>query len=180
MPREKKDLLDGGASMSAGGSAGKAILILLLIILFAGFIWYFMKYQEVKKQIVSLSSTQGQQELNQQEIDKILKEVGRHIILPEGETPTVATIEDAAALAEQQVFFKDSENGDKVLIYSDRAIIYSPDRDMLVNVGPVYFQGGQGENQPGTTDQTGLTQTPPAQPAEEAPPAEEPPAEPAE
>ena len=144
MPREKKDLLDEEVGASATGSVGKIVFILLLVVLFIGFVWYFMKYQEVKKQIVSLSSAQGQQELNQEEINMIIESVAKHIMLPEGETPTIATIEDADALAAQQSFFTNAKNGDKVLIYSDRAIIYSPERDTLVNVGPVYFQGEEG------------------------------------
>ena len=148
MPREKVGSDEEASFSEKNGMVGKIIFAVLFVILLSGFVWYYMQYQKAQQQLISLSSVQGQQELNQEEIDKILEGVSKHILLPTEEVPTIATIEDAAALAAQQNFFKDAQNGDKVLIFSDRAIIYSPDRDLLVNVGPVYFQEGQGENIP--------------------------------
>lgn len=61
------------------------------------------------------------------------------LVLPEDETPLVATIVDAAALQEEQSFYQGAENGDQLLIYGQslRAILYSPERNIIVNVGPV-------------------------------------------
>ena len=87
-------------------------------------------------------------------IGDITEKVGKHIILPQTETPTLATIEDAEALAKEQPFFSNANNGDKVLIYSDRALIYSPDRDVLVNVGPVYFENEETPPAEGETETT--------------------------
>ena len=44
-----------------------------------------------------------------------------------------------------------SQNGDKLLVYKEKAIIYSPARNVIVNVGPVIIQnqaGGETANQP--------------------------------
>jgi len=138
MLKEKTSLEETQAPK--GASLGKIFFVILLLIMAVGSVWYFLKYQDAKAQIDLLSSPEGQQKVNKEEIDKVLKDVGKLILLPINETPTVATIEDAQALAKDQAFFADAQNGDKVLIYSNRAMIYSPERNVLVNVGPVYFQ----------------------------------------
>lgn len=84
------------------------------------------------------------QNLSKLEQDKILAEtmekVGKLIVLPKDETPVVATIADAATLIQKEPFYAGSKNGDIVLMYQKalKAIIYSPDRNIIVNVGPVY------------------------------------------
>ena len=68
--------------------------------------------------------------------------VGKLMILPKGEEPVIATITDSKALAKEQVFYSNAQNGDVVLVYQKamQAIIYSPSRGVIVNVGPVYYQ----------------------------------------
>lgn len=92
------------------------------------------------------------QEESQKEIDKLVERVRKHILLPENEEPVVATVVDAEALIKEQPFYANVINGDRVLIYTQRqqAVIYSPKRDILVNVGPVQIQS-QLEPTPGTT-----------------------------
>ena len=76
-----------------------------------------------------------------QELADIIARTGRHLLIPEGDEPTLATITDAQALASQQSFFRNAVNGDKLLIFpkANQAVIYSPSRDVLVNVGPIQF-----------------------------------------
>jgi len=81
--------------------------------------------------------TQAQNEMSQEEIDTLLAEVSAHMLLPADETPAIATIFDAAALSETQMFFKQAIDGDKVIIYSDKAIIFRPKEGLIINVGPV-------------------------------------------
>lgn len=73
------------------------------------------------------------------EVERTVAAVGKHILLPEGETPLVATITDADTLRQEQPFYQNAIDGDQLLIYGEslRAIIYSPSRDIIVNVGPV-------------------------------------------
>lgn len=68
----------------------------------------------------------------------LVQEVGKSIQLPEGETPTIATITDLAPLANQE-FFKDAAVGDKVLIYSKagQAVLYRPTTNKVIAVGPL-------------------------------------------
>lgn len=129
-------------------SFAKLIIFLLLVVSISGFIWYFINYQNAKKQILYLSTPEAWEELAKKEVDSLLDNIGRHIILKKGEDPMIATISDIDSLISEQEFYKDAKNGDKLIIYSDRAIIYDPDKDVIVNVGPVYNQ-----NQPETTSE---------------------------
>lgn len=124
---------------------GKVIFGLLFIIVTAAFAWSFISYQEAKNKIAYLSSMQGKAELSEQEVAELLAKVGGHIILPEEEEPMIATIQDVESLKVEQPFFEKAQNGDQLIIYSDKAIVYSEERDVLVNVGPVYMQNQAGE-----------------------------------
>ena len=56
------------------------------------------------------------QQVAQEENKKVIDAVGKLVLLPEGETPTIATVTDASKLKSQQAFFARAEEGDKVLI----------------------------------------------------------------
>ncbi len=64
------------------------------------------------------------------------------MILPNGETPTIATVSDPEALKDQ-VFFVDAQKGDKVLIYSNakKAILYRPGDDKIITIAPLNTGG---------------------------------------
>lgn len=65
--------------------------------------------------------------MKRREIEKWTGIVGKSVTLPQGETPTIATVTNKRKL-DDQPFFKQVENGDKILIYSDarQAILYRP------------------------------------------------------
>lgn len=128
-------------------------LTLLALVVFAA--WSFYGYQEAKKKLLKLSTVEGQQEVQQREIDELLAQLKRHMLLPEDEQPTIATVTDIDELKGQQPFFEKASNGDKVVIYvnNHKAIIYSPEKDMIINVGtlvvdnPNAEQSGQQQQQ---------------------------------
>jgi len=92
--------------------------------------------------------------------EQLLAKVGTHIVLPVGETPTIASVVDADKLKQEQAFYRDVQNGDFVLIYpqAQKAFIYRDSTDVLVNVGPVYM------NDTATTEEPVVEE--PAVPAE--------------
>lgn len=146
MPRVQKEdnsLLEAEEmSPCRGGRVSIFLLLFLLIVAIGGFVWSYTNYTKAREQIALLSTQEGQLQVAEQEIGALLSDVGQHILLPEGESPVVATVQDAVVLASQQAFYKDVQNGDKLLVYRDKAIIYSPARDRIINVGPVYIQDG--------------------------------------
>ena len=68
---------------------------------------------------------------------RLVDEVGVLILLPDGETPTIATVSDPKALIGQP-FFAHTETGDKVLVFSDtkKAILYRPSIHKIIEVMP--------------------------------------------
>lgn len=67
----------------------------------------------------------------------VLVQVGRHYVLPADEEPAILTVTDTRKLTTD--FLKQTKNGDKVLVYQRhrKAIIYRPDIDKIVDIGPV-------------------------------------------
>lgn len=73
-----------------------------------------------------------------EEVKRYVGEVGKLMMLPSGETPTLATVNDKDKL-KSQPFFANSENGDKVLIYSTakKAILFRPSVNKIIDVAPI-------------------------------------------
>lgn len=67
---------------------------------------------------------------------EVLAGLGRLMILPD-EVPSIATIVDVDTLIADQSFYVGAQNGDQLILYpqSQRAIIYSPSRNIIVNAG---------------------------------------------
>lgn len=76
--------------------------------------------------------------LSSDEVTKLVAELGEKMLLPEGETPTIATVTDITKLADQP-FFKNAKNGDKVIIYGStkEAILYRPTLHKIIAVAPI-------------------------------------------
>jgi hypothetical protein len=62
------------------------------------------------------------------------------MLLPKDNTPPrVAIITDPVTLVGEQDFYRGAEAGDVLVLFeeSKRAILYSPRRDIIINVGPI-------------------------------------------
>ena len=83
--------------------------------------------------VTSGSKTQGQKDLT-----TVKSLVGKHMILPKDEEPTLAVVDDKSQLTDKFLAAK-AENGDDVLVYIQNqvAIIYRPSVDRIVAVGTV-------------------------------------------
>ena len=113
-------LLAAAAAVSASGEA----------------IFFHSRAQVLQRQIDTLQ--QDPQKVAQEEAQGLVERVGRLIILPEGEEPTIATVSDPQKL-QGQSFFANAKVGDKVLIYTNakKAILYDPVEDRIIEVAPV-------------------------------------------
>lgn len=115
-----------------------AVAVVVLFFILSGIgIFVFSKNSDLNLNLVS-----SKDKTPTQEAEDILKKVGDKYLLP-NEIPTLATVSDKEQLSDQQ-FFKNAENGDKVLIYttSKFAILYRPSIDRIINVGPVTLDQG--------------------------------------
>lgn len=102
--------------------------ILLIIIVILGLTaGYFYK-----------KSTTNEAAISAREVKNLTNEIGKLVMLPTDETPTVATVSDPEALKDQP-FFANALKDDKVLIYSNakKAILYRPSIERVVNIAPL-------------------------------------------
>ena len=111
--------------------AGKVLVGVVLVAVVAGGGWYF--YNKGSQEFVIKPG----ERLTDEQVTRLIDRVSKFLVLPEGEQPSVAAISDVAALAERQPFYKDAKDGDILLVFSSKAIIYDAVNDKLVNVGPI-------------------------------------------
>jgi len=95
---------------------------------------------------------QNPQAVAQRETAQVIAKVSKLIVLPFGETPTIAVVADPAALKDQP-FFASAKKGDEVLIYaqSKKAILYSVSMNKIIDVAPLNIEAQQPAVQPTTT-----------------------------
>lgn len=105
-----------------------AVALIVVLLLTGG----FLLYQNQK------TGSKNPQQVGQDEVKKVVEEVGKLIDLPAGEVPTLATVVDVSKLKDQP-FFQKAKNGDKVLIYTNaqKAILYDPVAKKIKEVGPL-------------------------------------------
>ena len=79
------------------------------------------------------------QKAAQESTKELIDKVSKLIVLPAGETPTVATVTDPDKLKKEQPFFANASVGDKVLIYTQarKAYMYNPNTNKIIEVAPV-------------------------------------------
>ena len=118
---------------------GKWLLAALAVLLIGASVYFFIRYRDAKTELAQLKDPTVQEALLKAENEALITSIGMLIELPQGEEPVIGTIQDAATLAQDQKFFSSAQNGDRVLIYKDKAIIYRPSLKKLINVGPVYL-----------------------------------------
>src|ERR1700722_19441064 len=113
-----------GQSTELLGFSSRSLIIIVAfaIVLLASIalaIYFYFQYQQTQTQLNK--STSGNEQA------ALISEVGKLIVLPSGEQPTVATVSDINKLKGQS-FFVHARDGDKVLIYSkaQEAILYDP------------------------------------------------------
>lgn len=118
----------GNIETKKSGFASKISVIIAIIALIAA--GYF--YMEVRK------LKQDPNVAAKQEVVSLVEKVGKLVVLPANETPTVATVSDPEALKDQ-AFFANASKGDKVLIYAEakKAILYSVEMNKIIDVAPL-------------------------------------------
>jgi hypothetical protein len=118
------------------------ILLISLILNLALGLFGYKTYTDFK------SYKEDPQKLEKEEVAAVVAEVSKLINLPDNIEPVLATVSDAEALKAEQPFFANSENGDKVLLYTQtedaalrKAYLYRPSEKRLLNVAPINIGG---------------------------------------
>jgi hypothetical protein len=135
MPQVQKHPFKTGKSTALPGFTSQSLTIFIAfgIVLLAAVgvaIYFYLQYQKTQDQLTR--STQSNEQA------ALIGEVGKLIVLPSGEQPTIASVSDVNRL-KGQPFFVHARNGDKVLIYTkaQEAILYDPVANKIVEVGPI-------------------------------------------
>ena len=105
------------------------ILAVLVVIALGAAVYFYVQLNQLRE---------NPQKVAQEEAKSLVTKVGKLIVLPEGEEPTVATVTDPNLLRDQP-FFANAKTGDKVLIYTNarKAILYNPEENKIIEVAPV-------------------------------------------
>ena len=119
------------------GFASKSLILVVVfgIIVVAALgsaIYFYLQYQKSQEMLKTPTAAA------EKETQSLVDQVGKLIVLPSGEQPTIATVSDVDKL-NGQAFFAQAKNGDKVLIYTkaQKAILYDPAQNKIVEVGPI-------------------------------------------
>lgn len=104
----------------------------MLVAAAAPSVYYFRQYQKVQQRLNN--PTQAAKK----DAAETIAAVGRLMLLPANEEPTVMQVTDVSKLKDQP-FFANALNGDKVLIYakSKKAILYRLTTNKIIDVAPV-------------------------------------------
>lgn len=133
--------MDTQHTTAATGNKTMRTLLMLIVIVALGVLAY-MNYQqrvalEVQLGKVSLQDNQVGNQQNVEAARRIIEKVKRHFVIPGDVDPTVATIVDVETLKARNDFYKSAKNGDHLIITPTRAILYDPDKDLVIDVVPV-------------------------------------------
>lgn len=111
------------------------LILLVLIVVMGGTGIYFYNKATTLKADPNAASIR--------EAEDIVARAGKLIMLPKGETPTVANINDPEKLRDQ-AFFAKAKVGDKALFYQSaaRAYLYDPVANKILAVAIISFGTG--------------------------------------
>ena len=117
---------------------GTALIILLILALLGGLGYVSKLYLDTHNKLISLQDSAASQvdNLTPVQVQALVQEVGRHIMLP-ADKPQVVTITNVDQLKIGQPFFDPAQNGDKLLVYMTKVILYRASIDKVIDVAQI-------------------------------------------
>ncbi len=114
-------------------------IVVVALSFLAGWNWY--QRSELQKQLAQVNPEQLKSTQDAVLAQEVVAKVKKHMTLDETVAPTVAKIADAETLRQKNpLFYKNASNGDFVVITTTRAILYSLEKDVIIDVVPVQLQ----------------------------------------
>jgi len=109
------------------------ILALSVSLLFGIFsLNLYLKTQQKIKLLESQNKATAQ-EIGAQEIRNILDKVTKHLVLPTG-IPQIIRVANIETLKKTQPFFANAQNGNILLVFQNKVVIYDPVSDKIVDI----------------------------------------------
>ena len=117
------------------------LLFVVLIMVVGLFFWTFKNYSSTTTDEVARVDTTPvvveTPEILPRAHNTLLEKIEKHVELPKDEVPEVSTVNDPEVLKASQPFFSNVASGDVLVVFSDFAVIYREDNDVIVNSGNV-------------------------------------------
>jgi hypothetical protein len=135
---------------SKNKSSTKKYIILVIILGFLTILGLTIKKnKDLRSELKELkeSPAQLQKEVDEKEYMSVVEKVRTVIDFPADEKPQIATVSDKTKLANND-FYKNAENGDKLILLStsQKAILYRPSTNKIINVAPLILDTTSGTN----------------------------------
>lgn len=112
-----------------------AVLILVLIGAYA---------YKTKKNGVTVGNQNAQvAQGDAREMQALIKKVSEVVVVNADEIPSIATIEDIALVrAQNPILYRGAENGDRLLVWVDKAVVFSTSQQKVLSVMPLIKDQG--------------------------------------
>lgn len=111
-----------------------------------GFVYMTQGPHNMEAQVNTENEVPTNTQPSEEIAEEIIEKVGKHILLPENSTPTVAEIIDVELLKEKNSFYDQASKGDFLVVTPTLAILYNPRDDQILNVVPISLEQNQGGN----------------------------------
>jgi hypothetical protein len=120
------------------------VVSLLLIVTIGASVFFYSKYQDLKN-----NPKEAIAQKNSQETERVLSQLREVLLITETDAPTVARIEDPAKLqASNADFYRDAVEGDYLIIFPKRAIIFRESNGQIINIAPIINTSDLNTSQP--------------------------------
>ncbi|NOS67681.1 MAG: hypothetical protein HOO67_04940 [Candidatus Peribacteraceae bacterium] len=132
------------SSTSSSSGFGKFLGFVCVVGLIGLIVLLDMRRREAERKYMQISmeyeQQNGNQAQNREAAKEIVTKVRRLFSIAADTDPTVATIVDVEQLRSRNAFYNKAKNGDHLIVTSDRAILYDPVADKIIDVVPVQIQ----------------------------------------
>ncbi|QQR60515.1 LytR C-terminal domain-containing protein [Candidatus Uhrbacteria bacterium] len=123
---------------SNGSGYSRVIPIVIALVLVIGGGAYFVSAAMNGKSGSDMSNIEVRDGVDPKEVANIIERVRELVVADSDEMPTVATVQDISVLRPQNpTLYRDAQNGDKLLVWSDKVVVYSATKDRLLVVMPI-------------------------------------------
>lgn len=130
----------------------RALPIALILVVLLGGTGYLVRAAMQSRSGSNSQDLQVREGVDPQVVANVINRVRELVAVTADELPTVATIQDITVLRPQNpTLYRDAQNGDKLLVWSDKVVVYSSNMDrvlvaMPINLGPDTSQAAPNAN----------------------------------